>query len=55
MEEYMLSQPDIPIYAEGFTFMYGLYSRHGMFYPPYDKVPDINIPEFSQNIARVFM
>ena len=30
------------IYDDPFTFVYGLYSRHGKFYPPYNFVPDIN-------------
>jgi hypothetical protein len=24
----------------------GLYSRHGLFYPPYNRLPDVNYPEF---------
>jgi hypothetical protein len=24
----------------------GLYSRHGRFYPPYNRLPDVNYPEF---------
>jgi len=54
MMERLVAQPEIPIYAGDFTFVYGLYSRHGMFYPPYDRVPDINIPEFAQNVSRLF-
>ncbi|MDR5903031.1 transglutaminase domain-containing protein [Halomonas icarae] len=49
----LLHQPDIAIYADEFTFVYGLYSRHGMFYPPYDRVPDIHVPEFAMNLARL--
>jgi hypothetical protein len=37
-------------YAYPFVFVYGLYSRHGQFYPPYNFVPDINYYEFIQNI-----
>lgn len=55
MAQRLMSQPDTSIYAGGFTFVYGLYSRHGMFYPPYDRVPDINIPEFAQNVTRAFL
>lgn len=30
-----------------FTYVYGLYSRHGLFYPPYTPyIPDINWSEF---------
>ncbi|SFU32194.1 transglutaminase domain-containing protein [Halomonas korlensis] len=54
MVERFMSLPETSIYAHGFTFVYGLYSRHGMFYPPYDRVPDINVAEFSQNILRIF-
>ncbi|MBB3229570.1 transglutaminase domain-containing protein [Halomonas stenophila] len=54
IEEVLMSQPETSIYAGGFTFVYGLYSRHGMFYPPYDRVPDINVSEFGQNISRLF-
>lgn len=43
-------QPAPKIYGEPFIFMYGLYSRHGRFYPPYDFIPDINYGEFIQNI-----
>ena len=38
------------IYERPFTFVYGLYSRHGRFYPPYDFVPDVNYRELIQNI-----
>ena len=51
LEDRLLSQPETPMYADGFTFVYGLYSRHGMFYPPYDYVPDINVSELTQNLT----
>jgi len=38
------------IYGAPFTWIYGLYSRHGRFYPPYDPVPDVNWSEFAQNL-----
>ena len=38
------------IYAAPFTWVYGLYSRHGRFYPPYDAVPDVNWSELAQNL-----
>jgi hypothetical protein len=38
------------IYKQPFTFVYGLYSRHGRFYPPYDFVPDVNYRELAQNV-----
>jgi len=37
------------IYLKPFTFVFGLYSRHGHFYPPYNFVPDINYGEIIQN------
>lgn len=44
------SEPPWWQYRVPFTFVYGLYSRHGRFYPPYNFVPDINVSEFFQNI-----
>jgi len=38
------------IYKKPFTFIYGLYSRHGRFYHPYNFVPDMNYKELMQNI-----
>ena len=32
-----------------FIAVYGLYSRHGYFYPPYNVIPDINYAELMQN------
>ena len=43
-------KPPSSIYMQSFTFMYGLYSRHGYFYPPYNRLPDINYAEFVQNV-----
>lgn len=37
------------IYQSPFTYVYGLYSRHGRFYPPYDFVPDVNWRELRAN------
>ena len=42
--------PPAPIFQEPFTWMYGLYSRHGHFFRPYDVVPDVNWSELSQNL-----
>ena len=53
LEERLLSQPENFIYGAGFTFIYGLYSRHGKFYPPYHNFPDINVSEFAQNLTRL--
>jgi hypothetical protein len=43
-------EPTASIYAGPFIFIYGLYSRHGKFYPPYNFIPDIQYGEFIQNI-----
>jgi hypothetical protein len=45
-----LKPPDEIIFKEPFVYVYGLYSRHGRFYPPYNFIPDINYHEFFQNI-----
>jgi hypothetical protein len=42
-------KPPSIIYQEPFTFIYGLYSRHGKFYPPYNFIPDVNYEELLQN------
>lgn len=42
--------PPNAIYTQSFTFVYGLYSRHGRFYPPYDFIPDVNYSELAENI-----
>jgi hypothetical protein len=38
------------IYGAPFTWVYGLYSRHGRFYPPYNPIPDLNGAELAQNL-----
>jgi hypothetical protein len=43
-------KPPTSIYLEPFTFIWGLYSRHGRFYPPYNFIPDVNYSELVQNI-----
>jgi len=37
------------IFSTEFTYYYGLYSRHGRFYPPYNCLPDINWFDFLSN------
>jgi len=37
------------VYEDDFLIIYGLYSRHGMYYPPYNNIPDINYSEFLDN------
>jgi hypothetical protein len=42
--------PTDSIYKNSFVYLYGVYSRHGKFYPPYNIIPDINYGEFIQNV-----
>lgn len=37
-------------YDSSFFFIYGLYSRHGNFFPPYNRIPDVNYVELLTNI-----
>jgi hypothetical protein len=39
------------IFKDRFTWVYGFYSRHGRFYPPYDPIPDVNWSEFRDNVG----
>ncbi len=39
-----------PVFEEDFVHVYGLYSRHGRFYPPMDGIPDVNLAELAQNL-----
>jgi hypothetical protein len=34
------------IFEKEYFLIYGLYSRHGRFYPPYNFIPDINFKDF---------
>ena len=34
------------IFTDQFTYVIGLYSRHGRFFPPYTRVPDVNWRDF---------
>ncbi len=45
-------EPPTDMYLNPFVFVYGLYSRHGKFYPPYSPVPDIHYAEFLQNFCN---
>ena len=42
-----------PVFKKDFIYIYGLYSRHGNFYPPYNGFPDINWNEFYQNFTEL--
>ena len=46
----LVPDPVPPIYAKPFTCAYGLYSRHGRFYPHYNVVPDVNWSEMLDNL-----
>lgn len=39
------THPPSTIYTQPFVFVCGLYSRHGRFYPPYSRWPDLNYQE----------
>lgn len=39
-----------PFYQDSATAVYGLYSRHGQFFPPYNPIPDIHWPTFFVNL-----
>lgn len=39
-----------PFYDEPFLRVYGLYSRHGMFYPPFNRIPDVNYGQLLDNL-----
>jgi hypothetical protein len=43
--------PPNAIYLHPFTFVYGLYSRNGHLYPPYDFIPDVAYPELIDNLS----
>ena len=38
-----------PFYESEIEYVYGLYSRHGSFYPPYTFIPDYNFSELFYN------
>ena len=44
-------EPPPPIYRDiaPAAYVYGLYSRHGEFYPPYNAIPDVNYSELIEN------
>jgi hypothetical protein len=44
-----------PILATNFIFVYGLYARHGHFYWPYDRVPDINVIQFLRGFPGLLL
>lgn len=40
------------IFRSDFTYVIGLFSRHGRFYPPYTPIPDVNWREMLYNLAE---
>lgn len=46
----LATAPPDPIYKNPFTFVYGLYSRHGRFYAPYNAIPDVHFGELAHNL-----
>lgn len=40
-----------PILAAPFTYVLGLYSRHGRFYPPYVSIPDVDWSQIPYNVT----
>jgi hypothetical protein len=45
-----LSPPPYPIYTQDHHIVYGLYSRHGQFFWPYNFIPDYNIRGLLYNL-----
>jgi len=45
--------PSETILSKPLTYVYGLYSRHGKFYPPYNFIPDIEWSEFIYNFTEL--
>lgn len=39
-----------PLFDRPFTYVIGLYSRHGGFFPPYTPVPDVNYRQLLANV-----
>jgi hypothetical protein len=46
-----VSDPPSFIFAMRFTYVIGLYSRHGRFYPPFVPVPDVDVAQLWHNFA----
>jgi hypothetical protein len=42
--------PPPSVYGNIQFYVYGLYSRHGRFYPPYNAIPDVNYRELLYNL-----
>lgn len=46
------ADPIASIFTHDFAYVFGLYSRHGRFYPPYTPVPDIDIGQIVHNFTN---
>jgi hypothetical protein len=46
-----LKEPMSPILTDRFTYLFGLYSRHGRFYPPFTPIPDTDWNQIGYNIT----
>jgi hypothetical protein len=40
-----------PIFEAPFSYLFGLYSRHGRFYPPYTPIPDADWRQIPYNVT----
>lgn len=40
-----------PVLSMNFVYVWGLYARHGEFYPPYNRIPDINWADFLRGFS----
>ena len=43
------------ILDSNFTYVTGLYSRHGRFYAPYNRIPDINYPQLASGLYELVL
>jgi hypothetical protein len=46
-----VAKPAGRIFRAPFTYVLGLYSRHGRFYPPYSPVPDVDWGQLHYNVG----
>lgn len=47
-----VKDPPNSIFREDFTYVIGLYSRHGRFYPPFNAIPDVSWPQLIANFEE---
>jgi hypothetical protein len=46
-----VKDPINPIFRSDFTYVIGLFSRHGRFYPPFTPIPDVNWRQMVYNLV----